>query len=216
MGRRKNPNSRRAKAERKRSPEAAARLADKGEPNRHVIARREAFGFVKAEKGGSVDQDICDAIGQLHALGLLSGHAHDGKDLRDIGREYAELYWERYEATAPKVGSFERHSPGTGEPPPMTRRYERFNMLDAALPINSMDRVTIQMLLTNHFHSDFIEGWVQRLIDHEMLKRGKLRPGAVVLLDSPTHGHDCTMLGFAVRGLCKLIEAGANKRRMAA
>lgn len=214
MGRPKDPNSRRSKAERKRAKraeEAAANLAKRTEPNQRIIEKREAFSFVRAERGGSIDQDIHDAIGQLHALGLLDGHGHDAKDLRDVGREYAELYWERYSETAPKVGSFERHSPSSGGPPPRTSRYDRFDRLDSVLPRVSMERTAIHMLLTESFHSDRFVGWVQRLIDYELIKRGQHveRP---VLLDGATYGHDNYMLGCAVRGLLMLMDASLPAR----
>lgn len=214
MGRPKDQNSRRSRAERKRATraaEAAARLAQKGEPNAVVIARRESFSFLKAERGGSIDQDIHDAIGQLHALGLLNGHGHEAKDLRDVGREYAELYWERYADLAPTVGSFERHSRATGNPPERTRRYDRFNRLDESLSRCSMERTAIHMLLTNNFHSDRLEGWVRRLIQYELLKRGK-HLDEPLLLDGATYGHDNYMLGCAIRGLCLLIDASLPAR----
>jgi hypothetical protein len=214
MGRPKDQNSRRSKAERKRAQraaEAAAKLAQKGEPNPVVVARREAFSFVKAEKGGSIDQDIHDAIGQLHVLGLLDGHGHDAKDLRDVGREYAELYWERYEDLAPKVGQLERRSRGTGNPPPMNGRYLRFDRLDDSLPRCGMERTAIHMLLTNHFHSDRMEGWVQRLIAYELVKRGR-NVDVPLLLDGATQGHDFYMLGCAIRGLCQLMDASLPAR----
>jgi hypothetical protein len=220
VGRPKDPGSRRSKAERKRAQrasEAAARLAQKGAPNERVNQRREAFSFVRAERGGSIDQDVHDAIGQLHALELLTGSPYESKDLRDIGREYAELYWQRYNHLAPTVGQLERTSRATGDPPPMSARDLRFDRLDNALPRSSMERTTIHMLLTNHYHSDILEGWVQRLIDYEMIQRhGWMRPGAVLYLCSQTHGHDCYMLQTAIKGLCRLYEAGMSRKRLAA
>lgn len=214
MGRPKDPGSRRSKAERKRAQraaEAAARLAQKGTPNERVIQRREAFSFVRAERGGSIDQDVHDGIGQLHALGLLSNSQYDGKDLRDIGREYAELYWNRYNHLAPTVGQLERRSRGTGDPPPMSARDLRFDRLDNSLPRSSMERTAIHMLLTNHFHSDTLEGWVQRLIDYTLV----IDHGST-LLCTQTHGHDCYMLETAIKGLCRLFEAGMSRKKMAA
>ena len=214
MARPKDQNSRRSKAERKRAQraaEAAARLVQKGEPNPMVIAKRETFSFVKAEKGGSIDQDIHDAIGQLHVLGLLDGHGHEAKDLRDVGREYAELYWERYEDLAPKVGQLERRSRGTGNPPPINGRYVRFDRLDESLPRCGMERTAIHMLLTEHFHSDKMAGWVQRLIDRELLERGRA-VNRIIIIDSHTFAHDRYMLGCAIRGLNMLMDASLPAR----
>jgi hypothetical protein len=216
MGRPKDPNSRRAKAEKRRAKKAAqlaAALGARSEPNERVLARREKFSFLHSKadgRQGTIDQDIHDAIGQLHALGFLDGHGHDPLDLRNIGREYAELYWERYDATAPATGQFERRSRGTGEPPPRNGRYDRFDRLDGAMSRACMERTAIHMLLTNHYHSDQMEGWVQRLINYELAKRGV--PDVLVLLDELAMGHAKYMLGCAIRGLCLLYDASLAPR----
>lgn len=205
MGRKRDPNSRRSRAERRRAQraaEAGANLGARSDPNDRVIEKREAFAFLRSKadgRQGSIDQDIHDGIGQLHALGFLDGHGHDAKELRDVGREYAELYWERYEATAPATGQFERRSRGTGNPPPRTKRYDRFDKLDNALGLNTIERTAIQMLLTNHYHSDDLEGWVKRLIDCALNRK-------------PPAGHDAHMLACAIRGLNQLMDAGLPAR----
>lgn len=214
MGRTKDPNSRRSKAANrraKRAEEAAQRLAQHGTPNQRVIERREAFSFVKSERGGNTDQDVHDGIGQLHALGLLDGHGHDAKELRDVGRLFAELYWDRYSHLAPSASDLEPRSRSTGGPPPRSARDDRFDRLDAAIPRCSMERTAIHMLLTNHYHSDRLEGWVQRLIDTELLKRG-VHVDRPILLDGATYGHDRYMLGCAIRGLVQLMDAGLPAR----
>lgn len=216
MARPRDPNSRRSKADKRRAKKEAQAIASLGsrtDPNERVMARRERFGFLRSAadgRQGSIDQDIHDGIGQLQALGLLNGHGHEAIDLRNVGREYAELYWERYEASAPAMGQFERRSRGTGEPPPRNGRYDRFDKLDNAISRVSMERTCIHMLLTQHYHSDNLEGWVQRLINRELAKRGV--PDLLVLLDTPTEGHDRFMLACAVRGLCQLLDAGLPAR----
>lgn len=205
MARPKDKNSRRSRAEKRRADKAAqiaSSLGLRSDPNERVIARRLQFSFLRSAadgRQGSIDQDIHDGIGQLHALGLLNGHGHEAKDLRDIGRDYADLYWERYEACAPSTGRFERRSRGTGEPPPRNGRYDRFDRLDESLPRTSMERTCVHMLLTRHYHSDGQVGWVSRLIES-------------TLLSAPTSGHDRFMLSCAVRGLCQLMDAGLPAR----
>jgi hypothetical protein len=172
------------------------------------------FSFV-AE--GNIDQDVCDGIGQLHALGLLDGYPVDGLELRNIGREYADLYWERYDATAPVSGQFERRSKSTGEPPPRNWRYDRFDKLDQSLSRAGMERTALYMLLINHYHSDTLAGWVQRLVNRELAERG--RADVIVLVDSETEGHDRYMLTTAIRGLFCLHDAslpGRYERRLVA
>jgi hypothetical protein len=216
MARPKDKNSRRSRAEKRRAEkaaQAAAGLGNRTDPNERVLKRREMFSFLYSKEDGRqgmIDQDIHDAIGQLHVLGLLDGHGHESSDLRNVGREYAELYWERYEATAPATGQFERRSRGTGEPPPRNARYDRFDKLDNAMPRVGMERTAIHMLVTRHFHSDRVEGWVQRLVNRELVKRGV--PDVIDFFDAPTEGHDRFMLGCAIRGLVQLIDAGLPAR----
>lgn len=211
MGRPKDANSRRSKAERKRAQrasEAAARLAQTGSPNERVLARREAFSFVRAEKGGSIDQDIHDAIGQFHVLGLLDGHGHEAKDLRDVGREYAELREDRYKALSVKVSAFERRSRSTGNPPPLTRDDVRLDKLDEALGRNTMERTAIFNLLTDYYGTERRAAWVQNLINYELAQRGIPN----VLVNLYALGHDRYMLSRAIRGLCQLLDAGLPAR----
>ena len=66
-------------------------LMERNPPADYILERRRLFSFVTPTKGpdgrvGEIDQDVCDGIGQLQALGLLDGHGFDGKDLRDAGR----------------------------------------------------------------------------------------------------------------------------------
>jgi hypothetical protein len=216
MARPKDKNSRRSKADRRRAERAALAAANLGlraDPNARVAERRLRFSFLGS---GRIDQDIHDGIGQLHALGFLNDHGHEAKDLRDIGRDFADLYWERYEATAPAIGQFERRSRGTGEPPPRNGRYDRFDRLDESLPRSSMERTAIHMLLTEHYHSDEMVGWVSRLVADGLAQKGV--PDTPDMLNPMTWGHDKFMLGCAVRGLCQLMDAGlpARFQRLAA
>src|SRR6187551_2157722 len=66
-------------------------------PPDHIARKRETWSFVTPTKGpdgrtGEIDQDVCDGIGQLHALGLLNGHGFDATELRDIGREWRDWF----------------------------------------------------------------------------------------------------------------------------
>ena len=87
---------------------AASALAERNPPACHILERRRLFSFVTPTKGpdgrvGEIDQDVCDGIGQLHALVLLDGHGINGKDLRDAGWFYGQHYWNRYHETAPNL-----------------------------------------------------------------------------------------------------------------
>ena len=105
---------------------ARLEIVDRNPPPDHILARRDTFSFVAAPKGGSIDQDVCDGIGQLHALGLLDGFGLDALAMRDNGREYADLWWAMYSATAPKMGTFERADKSSSSFDGMTARDRRF------------------------------------------------------------------------------------------
>ena len=107
-------------------------------PADHILARRKLWSFVTPSKGpdgrgGEIDQDICDGIGQLHAIGLLDGHGIDPQELRDKGRLYANLYWKRYSATAPKMGTFERADKSTSAYDGETAADRLFEKMDGVL-----------------------------------------------------------------------------------
>jgi hypothetical protein len=66
---------------------------DRTLPAEYILARRKLFSFVEPSmkdklggRNGEIDSEICDAIGQMCALGLLDGHGHDPIELRDKGR----------------------------------------------------------------------------------------------------------------------------------
>jgi hypothetical protein len=152
MARPRDPGSRRSKAEKRKAKRALLTLAQRVEPTPHVLKRREQFAFLyddnqtKPEgRQGTIDQDVCDAIGQLAAVGLLDNHGHAPWDLVRIGRDFEERRSERYGELEPKVGSFERRSPSTGDPPRRSPRYDYFDKLDKALPqppLAQLDRVS--------------------------------------------------------------------------
>jgi hypothetical protein len=73
-------------------------------PPEHIARRRELFSFV-AE--GNIDQDVCDGIGQIHALGLLDGYPVDGLELRNIGREWRDWFVTLLRRQGFKAGGYE-------------------------------------------------------------------------------------------------------------
>lgn len=94
-----------------------------------MVARREAFSVFQ---GGKADQQVHDPIGRAWAVGLLDGTAFDAAILRDIGRDYGQLYW-MYWPASPGIGGYEMRGRSTGIKPVATDedpRGERFNRLD--------------------------------------------------------------------------------------
>ena len=207
MGRRK------AKGQRTKSgalSRALSAILDRNPPADHILKRREQFSFVEATKGGNIDQDVCDAIGQLHALGKLDMPGVDALAMRNAGRDYAELYWNRYSDTAPKVGKYERAdksmSPFDGE----TSRDRRFARMDAALV--GLHRTAVFELVIDYEWCIAPAQWADSIINLALYERGK----RVEFMIVPTW-EDEAMLQAAREGLC-LLAVGVLpiKRELAA
>ena len=187
---------------------ARLEIVERNPPPAHILARRELFSFVATPKGGNIDQDICDGIGQLHVLGMLSGFGLDPLAMRDAGREFAELWWSRYSATAPKVGKYERadksSSPFDGE----TAADRRFARMDLAL--EGYERDVVMSLVGDL--GDEIVPWAAGLIAEALLKRGRV----VRFAQFPTCD-DRARLAALGRGLIALVDGALpNRREMAA
>lgn len=189
-------------------------LLERNPPADYILARRELFSFVTPTKGpdgrcGEIDQDICDGIGQLHALGLLDGHGFDGKDLRDAGRFFGEHYWTRYRETAPKTGKYERQDKSMSAYLGETSADRRFDRMDNIL--TGTERKCVTELVVDHSWGDEIVGWAQSLIDEALRERGKYRKGARQFVTMCQRAR----LAACVRGLCLIFDGGMELRRAA-
>ena len=201
-------------AKKKRASRSKAALLERNPPADHILERRELFSFVTPTKGpdgrhGHIDQDICDGIGQLHAVGLLDGHGLDAQDLRDAGRFFGEHYWVRYRETAPKTGKYERRDKSMSAYLGETAADRRFDRMDDAL--RGHERAVLMTLVVDTAWGDEIVPWAQSLIDEELLGRGKVRRGVVRFPDMS----DRAMLAACVRGLCAICDGGMVMRRAA-
>jgi hypothetical protein len=179
----------------------------------YIVERRKLFSFATPTKGpdgrvGEIDQDVCDGIGQLHALGLLDGHGLDAKDMRDAGRFYGEHYWSRYRETAPKTGKYERQDKSMSAWLGETASDRRFDRMDDAL--RGYERQVLMSLVVDTAWGDEIIPWAQRLIDEALLERKKVRKGARF-----PDEHDRAMLQACIRGLCVIVDGGMEMRRAA-
>lgn len=184
------------------------------EPNDRVIERRSLFSFVHPSKGpdgrhGTIDQDICDGIGQLHALGLLDGHGLDPQDMRDAARFYGEHYWTRYRETAPKTGKYERTDKSMSQYLGETAADRRFDRMDEAL--QGYERSVLMTLVVDTAWGDEIVPWAQAMIDEALLERKRFRSGVIRFPD----GNDRAMFEACIRGLCLLVDGGMEMRRAA-
>ncbi len=187
-----------------RPSRAKLALQERNPPAQHILHRRELFSFLPS-KAGEIDQDICDGIGQLHALGLLDGHGIDPQELRDKGRRYAELWWGRYSATAPKMGTFERADKSTSSYDGQTKSDREFERMDEAL--TGYDRACVMDLCIDQTWGDEITPWALSLIHEALLKRGRV----VRFMQFPTMD-DRARLDAAIRGLAAVVDGSIPMR----
>ena len=189
-------------------------LATRNPPCDYIIERRNLFSFVTPTKGpggrnGEIDQDICDGIGQLHCLGLLDGHGHDPKDMRDAGRFFGEHYWSRYRETAPKTGKYERTDKSVSAYLGETAADRRFDRMDDCL--TGYERSVLMSLVVDTAWGDEIIPWAQGLIDEALGKRGRFRKGVIRFPDM----NDRAMLEALIRALVLIVDGGMEMRRAA-
>jgi hypothetical protein len=195
-----------------RSKEA---MGERNPPADYILERRNLFSFVTPTKGpdgrcGEIDQDVCDGIGQLHALGLLDGHGFDGKDLRDAGRFFGEHYWTRYRETAPKTGNYERQDKSMSAWLGETANDRRFDRMDGA--VRGYERQVLMSLVVDQAWGDEIIPWAQSLIDEALLARGRTAYRRPIRFPDM---NDRAMLEALVRGLCAILDGGLEFRRAA-
>ena len=203
-GRLKGPTSRKA------------RISQAYDYGNAVVQRRRNLFDAMCIKGGKAADQVHDGIGQLWALDYLDGHGFDDTALRDAGRLFAELYWERYKLTAPRTASFERASRTTNAYSHRTRRDIMFDRMDDSLMPGYAERSAVIGLCVDYFHSDYIADWAQPLIVAELVKRGRLSRreeydglDAAIMLPLPEHR---AKLNALVRGLLLLVDAGLPAR----
>jgi len=187
-------------------------------PPEHILERRKLFSFVTPTKGpdgrvGEIDQDVCDGIGQFHALGLLDGYPVDAMELRNIGREWRDWFVSLLRKQGFKAGGYERMDKAREREPRVSERMDR---MDDAL--SGYERSALMSLLIDPVVGSWPMGesdapWVRGIIGAELIKRKKLVPFVHVT------GHDYALLAAAVRGLFALYDAslpGRYERRMVA
>lgn len=193
-------------------------LAKRNPPADHIVARRNLFAFVTPTKGpdgrvGEIDQDICDAIGQFHALGLLDGHGADPTELRDKGRFWGHHYAKLLKASGFKTASYERMDKGRNEAR-VSGTDIMFDRMDEAL--GSFERSALLSLIVDPIVGSWPLGeefapWARSLIGEALLKRGKVPP----LIRFPD-ANDRALLEACVRGLRALVDGSSQRNLLAA
>lgn len=187
-------------------------------PADHILEKRKLWSFVTPTKGpdgrtGEIDQDVCDGIGQLHALGLLDGHGFDATELRDIGREWRDWFTMTLRRQGFKAGGYERVDKSREREP---RHNERLDRMDMAL--TGFDRTALMSLLIDPIVGSWPSGetdapWVRGLIAEGLLARGR-----IVKFARFPDTNDRGLLEASIRGLCALKDAslpGRYERRAA-
>jgi hypothetical protein len=190
-------------------------------PPEHIAKLRQVFSFVTPSKGpdgrtGEIDQDICDGIGQLHALGMLDNQPIDALELRNIGREWRNGYLIAMKPCAYRTQKFERQDKGKHESQ-YTGADERWDRMDSAL--TGFDRSALYDLLVEPEIGSWPMGerfapWVRGVIHDQLGRRKRLPPDTFVHLSA----NDYFLLESAIRGLFVLYDAslpGRFERRAA-
>lgn len=199
-----------------RKSRAVRELLDRASPADYIVERRRLFSFVQLPKesrldgrNGEIDSEVCDGLGQLHALGLLDGHGFDGKDLRDAGWFYGDHFWSRYRETAPKSAQYERQDKSMSAYLGETAADRRFDRMDEVL--RGYERSVLMSLVVDRTWADEIIPWAQALIDEGLLERKRFRRGVIRFPDT----NDRAMLAACIRGLCSIYDGGMEMRRAA-
>jgi hypothetical protein len=205
-------------ARRGRKPKSKSdRLRDtleRTQPNIRVQERRAMYSFVTPPtdkrlegRNGEIDSEVCDAIGQMCALGLFDGHGHDPIEMRDKGRFWGGHYARLLKGSGVKMGAYERadRSQASGA---LTAADLLFDRIDENLP--SYERqVLLSLVVDPLIGPDETVPWAQSLIDEALLSRHRLILHRVVRFPDE---QDRAYLQAAIRGLLVLIDGALPAR----
>jgi hypothetical protein len=175
-------------------------------PNDRVRERLERFSH-KSILDGKAAHDCFDAPGQLHAMGYFHNHGHEPSAIRDILREYAELYWCWFANLnsgsaeyGPRFDSGARISSKSSPIPPASKSDNRFMDLDDILPMSSPERRAIHKLVLDHWGCDSVHPFVERLVNEGRRDRCLPVAGMLAMVE------DFETLAAALRAAFALIE----------
>lgn len=188
-------------------------------PAQYILDRRKLFAGIcqpppanRLEgRNGEIDSEVCDAIGQLCAVGLFEGHGHDPIEMRDKGRFWGGHYARLMKASGMRIGKLEPRSRSTGGHSGMTGADLLFDRMDESLP--EYERSVLLSLIVDPLiginpAGEFVF-WAQALIDDELFKRGRFRSGMAVGHVTEAHRQ---YLAAAIRGLCVLVDGSLPAR----
>lgn len=156
-------------------------------------------------QGGKAGHQVHDQIGRAWAVGLLDGRDVDSAILRDKGREYGQLYWGEYAATAPGSFQAERRPRGvsndTADP-----LGQRFAAIDDLARSVGHDAFTAMhgLCVDEWWFPDSNKDWVDRLINTAMLKAGRPVAGMIEMAG------DHARLTLALDALIAMVGSGTK------
>jgi hypothetical protein len=191
---------------------------ERNQPADYILERRKLFSFVQPDKrldgrNGEIDSEVCDAIGQMCALGLLDGNGYDPIELRDKGRFWGGHYAKLFKGMAAKTGSYERKDRSTPSGA-LTGEDLLFDRMDETL--DEYDRRVLLTLVVDPLigHEEHV-WWAKTLIDDGLFRRGRFYSGQVIGMVTDT---ERAYRDAVVRALCCLTEGslpGRYERRAA-
>ena len=185
-------------------------------PAMYVLERRRLFSFVQPPskerlegRNGEIDSEVCDAIGQLCALGYFDDHGHDPIEMRDKGRFWGSHYARLFKPSSMRVGSYEPRSRSTASTGALTKDDLMFDRMDESLPAYERQvllSLIVDPLIGTHPCGEF-PYWAKSLIDEGLRQRGRfVECGAF-----PTE-HDRGLLEATIRGLVVLVDGSLPAR----
>lgn len=121
------------------------------------------------------NEDIDDGPGQAFVAGLFDNIHADSKAMRDVARDYADLYWGYYSSQRARVGNYEprsRTSPSS-EIPCATARELRFQRLDEMMALGSPERNAMHELCVDYWGCDIVSPWLDRLLADKFSMKGR-------------------------------------------
>lgn len=196
---------------------------ERTQPADYILERRKLFSFVQPPskdrlegRNGEIDSEVCDAIGQMCALGLFDNNGHDPIEMRDKGRFWGGHYAQLMRLIGEGAVNLKlrvdesnilRHV-GDG---PMTGADLMFDRMDESLPSYERDvllTLIVDPLIGTKPCGEFAF-WAQDLIDEELFKRGRFRTGMRVGAVTEQHRG---LLAATIRGLCVLVDGSLPAR----
>lgn len=189
---------------------------ERNAPADYILERRKLFSFVQPPpkdrlegRNGEIDENVCDAIGQLAAVGMFDNSGYDPWEMVRWGRFWGGMYAQSMKRLGPKTGSYERQPRSTNDSTAYSKEELLYERMDAALG-NGFERSALLSLVVDPLigHRETVP-WAQMFIDDELFKRGRFT--ACMTVGGATES-DRHLLNATIRGLCALVEGSLPSR----